>query len=131
MNNGFPKTPITRIHAANLLSKSRIELNPAEWMYERLVRRIADFEKTLSAEEEIGGRFVAAPKEGVFHIEDISYWGPDMLMFIGTDLNGRPIELMQHYTQMSVLLCAVPKVKEEPRRIGFVLLETLERSKEE
>jgi hypothetical protein len=110
---------------------SRERLNPAEWMYERLVKQIVDFESRLSPDEEIGGRFVAAPKEGAFHIENISYWGPDMLMFVGRDADGRPIQLMQHYTQMSILLCSVPREKDEPRRIGFILLDQLEKRKNE
>jgi hypothetical protein len=110
---------------------SRERLNPAEWMYERLVKQIVDFESRLSPDEEIGGRFVAAPKEGAFHIENISYWGPDMLMFVGRDADGRPIQLMQHYTQMSILLCSVPREKDDPRRIGFILLDQLEKRKNE
>ena len=38
--------------------------NPAEWMFDRLVRMIDDYEKGLSEEEEIGGRMVGAPGEG-------------------------------------------------------------------
>jgi len=94
---------------------------PAKWMFERIARQIIDFEKELSPDEEIGGRFIAAPKEGTFHIEDIGYWGPDLMIFYGTDSNGKPIQLMQHYSQLSILLCVVPKEKENARRIGFVL----------
>lgn len=98
---------------------------PAKWMYERVARQIIVFEQKLSPDEEIGGRFVAAPKEGTFHIDDIGYWGPDMMIFYGTDLTGKPIQLMQHYSQLSVLLCVVPKEKEKARRIGFILHERL------
>jgi len=52
-----------------------------------------------------------------------------MLIFRGTDADGRPIELLQHYSQMTVLLCAVPKEKDKPRRIGFILEEELKRQK--
>ena len=31
------------------------------------------------------------------------------------------MELLQHYTQVNILLCAVPKEKEKARRIGFIL----------
>ncbi len=102
---------------------------PAKWMYERVAKQIIEFEKDLSPEEEIGGRFVSAPREGHFHIEDIGYWGPDMLIFHGTDMNGRPIQLMQHYSQLSVLLCVVPKEKGEARRIGFILEQRLDSGK--
>ena len=100
--------------------------NPAEWMFERLVRMIEDFEKGLSDEEEIGGRLVGAPGEGSFHIDDIGFWGPDLIMFFGKNHYGRPVRLIQHYTQLSVLLTAMPKEKERPRRIGFVLRERQE-----
>jgi Family of unknown function (DUF6173) len=106
-----------------LLARER--LNPAEWTYERLVKQIVEFEKTLSADEEIGGRFVTAPREGIVHIEDLGFWGPDLLIFYGKDIDGRPIQLIQHHSQLSVLLCAVPKEKDTPRRIGFVLEQRL------
>ena len=97
--------------------------NPAEWMFDRLVRMIDDYERSLSDQEEIGGRLVGAPGEGSFHIDDIGYWGPDLIMFYGKNNQGRPIRLIQHYTQLSVLLTSMPKVKEQPRRIGFALRE--------
>jgi hypothetical protein len=50
--------------------------NPAEWMYERIARQIIDFEKRLSVDEEVGGRFVAAPREGDFRIKDTDYLEP-------------------------------------------------------
>lgn len=121
----IPVMPVIKPFRNPLLSAER--LNPAEWMYERLVKQIVAFEAKLSPEEEIGGRFVTAPKEGVIHIEDIGYWGPDMMTFHGRDLDGRPIQLLQHYSQMSVLLCAVPKEQEKARRIGFVLEARIEK----
>ena len=109
-----------------------VTINPAQWMYERLVQQIADFEKELNADEEIGGRLVAAPDEGVFHIEDISYWGPDMIMFLGTNLHGRPVQLIQHYSQLSVLLTALPiESNKQPRRIGFKLVAELKKEAED
>jgi hypothetical protein len=102
--------------------------NPAEWMFDRLVRMIDDFEKNLSDQEEIGGRMVGAPGEGSFHIDDIGFWGPDLIMFYGKNRDGRPVRLIQHYTQLSVLLTSMPKEKEKekPRRIGFVIRERQE-----
>jgi len=46
---------------------------------------------------------------------------PDMLIFHGEDEGGRPIRLLQHYSQLSVLLCAVPREKDTEPKIGFVL----------
>jgi hypothetical protein len=69
----------------------------------------------------VGWCRVTALREGVFHIKDLDCWGPDMLIFHGEDEGGRPIRLLQHYSQLSVLLCAVPREKDTEPKIGFVL----------
>ena len=104
------------------LSLDLPDINPAKWMYERLVKRIIAFEKELSPIEEIGARLVATPgPDSVLQVEDVSYWGPNMIMFIGTNEHGRKVELIQHYTQLSLLLTALPTQRDEPRRIGYLL----------
>jgi hypothetical protein len=106
------------------------ELNPAKWAYERIVKQIDEFEKELSDEEEIGGRLISAPGEGAFHIEDVSYWGPDKLIFSGKNQHGKPVRLLQHNSQFNILLTALPKDKDEPRRIGFMLEQKLKKQDE-
>lgn len=97
--------------------------NPAQWMHERLVHQIIEFEKGLGEGQEVGGRFVEGPGSEPLHITNLASWGPDMILFIGQFPDGRKFELIQHYSQVSVLLVAVPKAtNEEPRRIGFELL---------
>jgi hypothetical protein len=98
--------------------------NPAEWMYERLIRSIATFEEELDDTQELGLRLVNFGSE-TFHIENVGYWGPDLVKFYGKNHEGKPIELMQHITQVSVLLVAVPKQHPKPRRIGFELVKQL------
>jgi hypothetical protein len=39
--------------------------------------------------------------------------------------DGRKFELIQHYSQVSMLLVAVKKQNDEPRRIGFEMLKTV------
>jgi hypothetical protein len=116
--------PTTKPETKALPAKS----NPAEWMFDRLIRLIEDFEKGLSDQEEIGGRLVGAPGEGSFQIDDIGFWGPDLIMFYGKNKDGRPVRLIQHYNQLSVLLTSVPKEKpkEAPRRIGFAIQRRVE-----
>lgn len=117
-------TPAPKVDAKALPSKS----NPAEWMFDRLIRLIEDFEKGLSDQEEIGGRLTGAPGDGTFHIDDIGFWGPDLIMFYGKNKDGRPVRLIQHYNQLSVLLTSMPKEKttEAPRRIGFAIQRRVE-----
>lgn len=107
--------------------------NPARWMHERIVRQIVDFEKNLSPEQEVGGQFVQAPGNATIHISGVGFWGPDMIVFHGESPDKQKFQLMQHYTQVSVLLVGVPKEKPEveARRIGFELLKSVEAEQDE
>lgn len=99
--------------------------DPSAWMHERIVHQIMEFEKNLGPDHEIGGRFVEGPNNEPLHITNVASWGPDMVMFMGEYPDGRKFELMQHYSQVSMLLVAVPKMNKEPRRIGFELIKTV------
>ncbi len=100
--------------------------NPAKWTHERIVRSIVDFEGKLSQDEEIGLRLVNFGANEIIHIDNVGYWGPDLVIFYGHNADGHAVELLQHVTQVSVLLVAVPKEKDEPRRIGFDLQRSLD-----
>lgn len=100
--------------------------SPAESMYERIVRSIAEFEEDLKPDEEIGARLVSFGQGEVIHVLDVGYWGPDLITFEGTNADGRPVRLLQHISQISVLLVALPVEKGPPRRIGFDLVKKLD-----
>jgi hypothetical protein len=105
--------------------KAEPPYNPAAWMHERIARQIVDFEKTLDPDQEIGGRFVEGPSNDSLHIENVANWGPDMIIFMGRFPDGRKFELIQHYSQVSLLLVAVRKLNKKPRRIGFELMKSV------
>jgi len=96
--------------------------SPAEWAYDRLILYIRNFEEQLDATQEIAMGF-AGGDAGVLRIEGLGYFDPDIMTFYGQDEAGMKTQLVQHVSQMSVLLRAVPKVPSEkpPRRIGFSL----------
>ncbi|OBX19597.1 hypothetical protein A9995_07605 [Erythrobacter sp. QSSC1-22B] len=127
MNDTFARITAPEVQ----IPKLHIPKAPANWAYERIARQINDFEADLSEGEEIGLRLVATPDTSVMHIVDVGYWGPDMLIYYGENERGKPMQLLQHYTQMSILLTAVPKVEEKPRRIGFHLIEKIEPSEDD
>ena len=106
---------------------SELPVGHVAWMYERLVRSIAKFEESLDQNSEIGARLVTFGNQEVIHIEDVGYWGQDLLIFYGTSSEGKPLELLQHQSQVNVLLVAVPKEGPTPRRIGFDLVSKLEK----
>lgn len=97
-----------------------IAVNPAKWMYERLVRSVIAFEKKLDATREIGARLIQFAPGETIAIDDIGFWGPDLITFFGRNADGHPVELMQHISQVNMLLVALP-VTGKPKRIGFLL----------
>jgi hypothetical protein len=99
--------------------------DPAAWMHQRLVHQVMEFEKNLGPDHEVGGRFVEGPGSEPLHLANIASWGPDMILFMGEFPDGRKWELIQHYSQVSLLLVAVRKMSDEPRRIGFELMKTV------
>jgi hypothetical protein len=96
--------------------------SPAEWAHDRLVLYIRNFEKQLDTAQEIAMGF-AGDEAGVLRIEGIGFFDPDIITFYGRDDTGAKTQLIQHISQLSVTLRAVPKESEEepPRRIGFQL----------
>ncbi|MEI2781197.1 MAG: DUF6173 family protein [Candidatus Competibacter sp.] len=94
--------------------------NPAKFTYERLGVYIKEFEKDLDDEHEIGARLVTFGQSITFHITNIGYYGPDIISFDGFNQNGEKLKLIQNISQLSVLLIAMKKLEEKPRRIGFI-----------
>lgn len=101
--------------------------SPAEWAYERLVLYIRDFEADLDNEHEVAMGFTGADA-GILRIEGMGFFDPDMITFYGADPQGIRTQLVQHVSQLNVILRALPKLPggEKPRRIGFRLAERLE-----
>ncbi len=106
-----------------------IAVNPAAWMYERLARSISDFESRLDGDHEIGIRLGGAAPSDIFRIEDIGFWGPDLLIFHGRTGNDEPFRSMQHISQLNIQLVGVKKAADTPNRIGFVLLDKIDKDK--
>ena len=107
----------------------RMRDNPAEWAFVRLSKLIEDFESKLDKNEEVGARIVGLPGDGTMQIEDVGFWGPDFILFFGKNSEGKPVRLVQHYTQINVLLNALAKPEErEAHRIGFQLNELVEQT---
>ncbi len=101
--------------------------SPAEWAYQRLILYIQNFEKVLDAEHEVAMSFTDTGA-GFLRIEGLGYFDPDIVTFYGTDGSGARVQLVQHVTQLNVLLRATPKQEktEAPRRIGFQLAAALD-----
>ncbi|WP_158969069.1 DUF6173 family protein [Chachezhania sediminis] len=104
------------------LAKAAAGKSPARWAYERMILYIRSFEAQLDAEHEVA-MGLAGGDMGVMRIAGMGYFDPDIVTFYGTDPSGSRTQLVQHVTQLNVMLRAVPKPKPEapPNRIGFRL----------
>lgn len=101
--------------------------SPAEWAYERLILYIQNFEEQLDNEHEVAMGFTGGDA-GVLKIEGMGFFDPDIVTFYGSDPTGSKTQLVQHVSQLNVMLRALPKEveAEEPTRIGFQLARALE-----
>lgn len=89
-------------------------------MYKRIVTLINHFESGLPDDMQAGGRLVSSGNI-TFSIQDVGFWDPNMIVFYGELSEGSTVELVQHISQLNLLLVAVPrKDTSKPRRIiGF------------
>lgn len=122
-----PKTAEQKPLPKELAGRSVAEKSPAEWAYERLILFIQNFEEQLDNTEEVAIGFTGG-EAGVLRIEGIGFFAPDIVTFYGTDEEGARTQLIQHVSQLNVMLRALPKVPDhaEPARIGFRLAAGLE-----
>ncbi|WP_010140141.1 DUF6173 family protein [Oceanicola sp. S124] len=113
----------------NVIDKPAKSKSPAAWAYERLILYIQQFEESLDADHEVAMGF-AGGDAGVLRIEGMGYFDPDIVTFSGRDSAGARMQLVQHVSQLSVVLRATPKEPEhtEPARIGFRLRADLEKA---
>ncbi|MEM7684693.1 MAG: DUF6173 family protein [Pseudomonadota bacterium] len=110
---------------APVAQKTPEQKSPAQWAYERLVLYIQKFEETLDSDHEVGMGF-AGSDAGMLNIQGMGFFAPDMITFYGADPGGAKTQLVQHVSQLNVMLKAAPKLNEEPARIGFQMRRKLE-----
>lgn len=111
---------IGRINSLNeeVVTISQRKNNPAGFMHERMMQMIAAHQTRLTDDFELG-LLVTGGSAPAFHLRNISYSNPDIMVFTGKDADGNLVQLMQHHSQMSVVLMAMPKLEEKAYRIGF------------
>lgn len=112
---------------AGVKAKPNSEKSPAQWAYERIILYLKNFEEQLDPEQEVAMGFTGG-EVGVLRIEGMGYFDPDVVTFYGRDSNGGRTQLIQHVSQLNVMLRSLPKPTEhkEPNRIGFRLAQDLE-----
>jgi hypothetical protein len=101
-----------------------IPVNPnlASEFYKRLIKWIQEFDNNLDQEHEVGIRLVSFGQNVTFHLEDMGYMNPSLISFSGVTEDGEPVELIQHVSQISILLLKVKRIDaQHPKKpIGFM-----------
>lgn len=69
---------------------------------------------------EVGVRLVTFGQSVEFYLDDIGYYNPSLIRFCGTMAEGTQVQLVQHVTQISILLMGVPLLPGREKRIGFL-----------
>ncbi|MFT4960086.1 MAG: hypothetical protein ACI92Z_001163 [Paracoccaceae bacterium] len=123
--------PETKVDLKDLpkgMQKPVADKSPAQWAYERIILYIRNFEEQLDGEHEVAIGFTGGDA-GVLRIEGMGYFDPDIVTFYGSDDMGTKTQLIQHVSQLNVMLRALPKPKESPMpsRIGFRLAAELDK----
>ncbi|WP_282127462.1 DUF6173 family protein [Roseobacter litoralis] len=111
-----------------LTDKPAVEKSPAQWAYERIILYLKNFEEQLDNSQEVAMGFTGGDA-GVLRIEGMGYFAPDIVTFYGVDGAGSKTQMVQHVSQLNVMLRALPKPaeKSEPNRIGFRLAQELDK----
>jgi hypothetical protein len=92
--------------------------SPAESAFNTLVEQIREFETTLTDEEAVGSLLASFGQSVHLNINSVRRVG-QFIRMDGTLADGGQASLVQHFTQISVLLLKVNT--EEPRKpIGFI-----------
>jgi hypothetical protein len=119
----FNRKPIEIQIPRNLLVEN-VQDNYASEFYRRLAEWISDFDNSLDNDSEVGVRLVNFGQTVVFTLEGMGYYNPSLILFRGHTEDGSPVELIQHVSQISILLMKLPrKNPEQPKKaLGFQIV---------
>jgi len=97
--------------------------NLASEFYKRIVQIISEFDAELDHTAEVGIRLVAFGQAFTFQITGLGYSDPSLIIFAGHRLDdGGYVKLVQHVSQISFVLTAVPRTNPAlpKKQIGFL-----------
>lgn len=95
------------------------DITLAETMHHRIELQLQEFQEELAPDEEIGICLANFGREQVIFVENIGFHNPHLVIFDGTNEKGHRVRLVQHMSQVSLLLVAVPAQQHPARRVGF------------
>lgn len=91
----------------------------AEDIFNHLMAKIEDFQKSLSDTEEVGIRLANFGEAAQLHIRSIGFKNPNLIEFHGVNSDDHEVTLVQHVSQLNFLIIALKPINNEPYRVGF------------
>jgi hypothetical protein len=114
MANSFDIPPLRTATTQSVLD------NRASEFARRMFDRIQKYDAELDTAYAVGLRLANFGQTVIIHIENIGYSNPSLISFIGKTDVGDPVELIQHVSQINLLLMRVSRDPNKPREsIGF------------
>lgn len=98
------------------------EGSTAQIVAENLYQEIINYQANLAETEDVAMMIVKFNESITILVDSIGYIGYNLVRFGGKDNSGKPLELIQHISQLNFLLTVVSKLEPEvpKRKIGFV-----------
>ena len=108
---------ISRAKKAPSLTKAQKAAHHS--IYE-IVQEIKSFEDDLTQDEEAFMAIIGGPSGSAIFLNGIIPLGLDKVVFVGQDQSGKKARLIQHVSQINIMLQSMPIAKEvQPRRFGI------------
>ncbi|PLX82669.1 MAG: hypothetical protein C0617_13560 [Desulfuromonas sp.] len=95
--------------------------NPAGALYQRLLQWVSEFDKSLDEEYEVGVRWATPGQSISFHLAGIGYCNPALLRFVGATDEGESVELIQHVSQVNLMLVKMRRLDPDQAKSTFGL----------
>ena len=104
----------------NQLKNEIAQTNNAEYMAKVIGQRIVDFQSTLSEVQDVALQIIQFNNSITLYVTKVSHLGLGLIVFQGSDSANNPCEIVQHISQINVLMPIVSKPADIPhRKIGF------------
>ncbi len=98
------------------------QLSTAQNISKYIYNEIIKYQCNLAQNNDVGVVITQFNQSTTILVQNIGYIGYNLVCFCGKDTNGKPLELIQHISQLNLLLTAVstPEPDTPRRKIGFV-----------
>lgn len=94
--------------------------NNAEYIAKVIGQKINNFQSALSDNEDVALQIIQFNNSIFLYVTEVSHLGMGLIVLQGLDTAQRPCEIVQHISQVNLLMMIVPKAPEIlHRKIGF------------